>query len=306
MPTAASRNSLEQIGGTALVRINRLSGPQDAVIWGKLESSNPGGSIKDRIALAMIDDAEQRGVLKPGMTIVEPTSGNTGIGLSLVCAVRGYRLVLTMPDTMSQERRRLLGAYGAELVLTPGPHGMRGAIDQAERIARERNAFIPLQFSNPANPRAHETTTGPEIVAALPGPVAAFVAGVGTGGTITGVGRHLRTCQPDVRIIAVEPAESPVLSGGVPGPHKIQGIGAGFIPEVLDVELLSSIIPVSGDQAMATARKLAREEGLLVGISSGANLFAAQQVARQLGAGQHVVTVLCDTGERYLSTGIYD
>jgi len=308
MPLTAGSEILEQIGQTPLVRLNHLAGPQDAAVWGKLESTNPGGSVKDRIALAMITAAEADGLLFPGAggTVVEPTSGNTGIGLSLVCAVRGYRLILTMPDTMSLERRRLLGAYGAELILTPGAQGMRGAIEKAEEIARETGAYLPMQFRNPANPAAHEATTGPEIVAALNGPIDAFVAGVGTGGTITGVGRVLRRVNPAVRLVAVEPAESSVLSGGLPGPHRIQGIGAGFVPDTLDTTLLSEIVTVTAVQAMETARRLAREEGVLAGISSGANVFAALQLARKLGPGKQVVTVLCDTGERYLSTGVYD
>jgi cysteine synthase A len=306
VPTLISDDPLGQIGGTPLVRLNRLAGPDCAAVWGKVEGVNPGGSVKDRIARAMVEQAEADGCIQPGDTIVEPTSGNTGIGLSLVCAVRGYRLILTMPDTMSLERRRLLGAYGAELVLTPGPLGMRGAIDQAEQLARGRKCFMPQQFKNPANPRVHEQTTGPEILRALDGQVAAFVAGVGTGGTISGVGRALRARDPQVRIAAVEPAESPVLSGGEPGPHKIQGIGAGFVPDTLDTAIYDEVIAVSGQDAMQTARRLAREEGLLCGISSGANVFAALQLARRLGPGKNVVTMLCDTGERYLSTGIYD
>ena len=304
IPLAA--NILAQIGNTPLVRLGVLTGGEAATIWGKMENNNPGGSVKDRIALGMITAAEASGKLRPGATVVEPTSGNTGIGLSLVCALKGYKLILTMPETMSQERRRLLGAYGAELVLTPGSLGMRGAIEKAEELTRQLRAYMPMQFRNPANPQTHEETTGPEIVAALTTPIDAFVAGVGTGGTITGVGRVLRRHYPQVEIIAVEPAESPVLSGGNPGPHKIQGIGAGFIPDVLDLSLLSSILTVTGDEAIATTRRLAREEGLLVGISAGANVFAARQVAKRLGPGKNVVTVLCDTGERYLSTGIYD
>jgi cysteine synthase A len=254
----------------------------------------------------MIERAERDGCIHPGDTIVEPTSGNTGIGLSLVCAVKGYRLILTMPDTMSQERRRLLGAYGAELVLTPGSLGMRGAIDEAEEIARSKKCFMPQQFKNPANPRIHEETTGPEIIEALSGKVDAFVAGVGTGGTITGVGHALRRHNVDVHIVAVEPADSPVLSGGEPGPHKIQGIGAGFVPDILDTSVYQEIITVTNDEALETARRLAREEGIFAGISSGANIFAALKVARKLGSGKNVVTMLCDTGERYLSTGIFD
>jgi cysteine synthase A len=306
MAKALASNVLAQIGNTPLVRLGAVPGGAAATIWGKMENNNPGGSVKDRIALGMIIAAEAGGQIRPGATVVEPTSGNTGIGLSLVCALKGYKLILTMPETMSQERRRLLGAYGAELVLTPGSLGMRGAIEKAEELTRQLRAYMPMQFRNPANPQAHEETTGPEIVAALAPPIDAFVAGVGTGGTITGVGRVLRRHYPQVEIIAVEPAESPVLSGGNPGPHKIQGIGAGFIPDVLDLSLLSSILTVTAEQAIATTRRLAREEGLLLGISSGANVFAARQVAQRLGPGKNVVTVLCDTGERYLSTGIYD
>lgn len=306
MPTQRSDSPLGQIGNTPLVRLNHLGDKNSANVWGKLEGANPGGSVKDRIALAMIEQAEQDGCIKPGDLIVEPTSGNTGIGLSLVCAVKGYRLILTMPDTMSQERRRLLGAYGAELVLTPGAQGMRGAIEKAEEIARNKKCFMPQQFKNPANPRVHERTTGPEILSALDGSIDAFVAGVGTGGTITGVGHVLRAALPQVRIVAVEPEDSPVLSGGQPGPHKIQGIGAGFVPDVLDTKIFDQIIAVSNDDAIATTRRLARDEGLFVGISAGANVFAALQVAKKLGPGKTVVTILCDTGERYLSTGIYD
>ncbi|MEJ2699440.1 MAG: cysteine synthase A [Desulfuromonadales bacterium] len=306
MPKIISNNALEQIGGTPLVRLNRLPGRGAATVWGKLEGANPGGSVKDRIALAMIEQAEKDGCIKPGDTMVEPTSGNTGIGLSLVCAVKGYKLILTMPDSMSQERRRLLGAYGAELVLTPGAQGMRGAIEAAEEIARGKKFFMPQQFRNPANPRIHEQTTGPEIYQALEGKVDAFVAGIGTGGTITGVGRYLRAHNPKVRIVAVEPADSPVLSGGSPGPHKIQGIGAGFVPDILDTSIYQEVITVTNEDAMNTARSLARGEGLFAGISSGANVFAALRVAKKLGPGKNVVTVLCDTGERYLSTGIFD
>jgi len=306
MSIPLATNILARIGNTPLVRLGAMMGGEAATIWGKMENNNPGGSVKDRIALGMIVAAEASGKLRPGATVVEPTSGNTGIGLSLVCALKGYKLILTMPETMSQERRRLLGAYGAELVLTSGSLGMRGAIEKAEELTRQLRAYMPMQFRNPANPQAHEETTGPEIVAALTTPIDAFVAGVGTGGTITGVGRVLRRHYPQVEIIAVEPAESPVLSGGNPGPHKIQGIGAGFIPDVLDLSLLSSILTVTAEQAIATTRRLAREEGLLLGISAGANVFAAWQVAKRLGPGKNVVTVLCDTGERYLSTGIFD
>ncbi|NIQ96314.1 MAG: cysteine synthase A [Desulfuromonadales bacterium] len=306
MPTASSDNQLGQICNTPLVRIENLGGPGAATVWGKLEAANPGGSVKDRIALAMIEKAEQDGCIRPGDTIVEPTSGNTGIGLSLVSAVKGYKLILTMPDTMSLERRRLLGAYGAQLVLTPGNQGMRGAIDKAEEIAEAKKCFMPQQFKNPANPAVHEQTTGPEIVQALDGHVDAFVAGIGTGGTITGVGQVLRAHNPTVHIAAVEPADSPVLSGGDPGPHKIQGIGAGFIPDILDTSVYNEVLTVDNDDAFAMARRLARDCGIFAGISSGANVFAAQQVAERLGAGKNVVTMLCDTGERYLSTGLFD
>ena len=306
MPTTISKTPLGQIGNTPLVRLSKLTGARSAAVWGKLESANPGGSVKDRIALAMIERAEKDGHIKPGAPIVEPTSGNTGIGLSLVCAVKGYKLVLTMPDTMSQERRRLLGAYGAELVLTPGSQGMRGAIEMAETLVAERKGFMPQQFRNPANPAVHQETTGPEIVKALEGKIDAFVAGVGTGGTITGVGHVLRANNPKVLIMAVEPADSPVLSGGDPGPHRIQGIGAGFIPDVLDTAVYNDVMTVDNDDAIDTAVRLAREEGLFVGISSGANVFTALRVAKKLGPGHNVVTMLCDTGERYLSTGIFD
>ncbi|HKL25138.1 MAG TPA: cysteine synthase A [Desulfuromonadales bacterium] len=295
---------LDRIYDTPLVRLRMTD--TAANLWGKMENANPGGSVKDRIALAMIEQAEQDGLLKPGDTIVEPTSGNTGIGLSLVAAVKGYPVVLTMPDTMTQERRRLLGAFGAELVLTPGAQGMRGAIEKAEEIAAERGAYMPQQFKNPANPRVHQQTTGPEILRALDGQVDAFVAGVGTGGTITGVGKVLREKNPETLIVAVEPEDSPVLSGGEPGPHKIQGIGAGFVPDILDTGIYQEVFTVSNDDAMKTARELSREEGIFVGISAGANVFIARRVAERLGPGKNVVTVLCDTGERYLSTGIFD
>ena len=296
---------LDLIGQTPLLRLAPFAAKL-ADVWGKLEAANPGGSVKDRIARAMIEAAERDGQLRPGGLMVEPTSGNTGIGLSLVAAIKGYRLILTMPDSMSTERRRLLGAYGAELVLTPGALGMRGAIARAEEIAAETGAYLPQQFRNPANPQVHEQTTGPEILAALAGKVDAFVAGVGTGGTLTGVGRALRRACPGVRIVAVEPAASPVLSGGDPGPHQIQGIGAGFIPEVLDTRIYDEVLRVTDDDALAMTRRLARERGLFVGISTGANVWAATEIARRLGPGKSVVTILCDTGERYLSTGLYD
>ncbi len=297
-------STLERIGNTPLVRISTPE--KSATLWGKLESANPGGSVKDRIAKAMIEQAEQDGRLQPGAVIVEPTSGNTGIGISLVGAIKGYRIVLTMPDTMSMERRRLLGAFGAELILTPGAQGMRGAIEKAEEVTAELKGFMPQQFCNPANPKIHLETTGPEILRDLDNQVDAFVAGVGTGGTITGVGQALKQKNPGVLIVAVEPSDSPVLSGGEPGPHKIQGIGAGFVPDVLNTDIYSEIITVTNEQAMQTARELAREEGVFVGISAGANVFAARKVAARLKPGQNVVTILCDTGERYLSTNIFD
>jgi len=297
-------SELDRIGNTPLVRISTPEG--SATVWGKLESANPGGSVKDRIAKAMIEQAEKDGLIKPGDVIVEPTSGNTGIGISLVGSIKGYQVVLTMPDTMSMERRRLLGAFGAELILTPGAKGMRGAIEKAEEIAAERKAFMPQQFCNPANPKVHMETTGPEILRDLDNQVDALVAGVGTGGTITGVGQAIKDQNPEALIVAVEPADSAVLSGGEPGPHKIQGIGAGFVPDVLNTDIYSRIITVSNEDAMQTARELARDEGIFVGISAGANVFAARQVAAQLNPGQNVVTILCDTGERYLSTNIFD
>jgi cysteine synthase A len=293
---------LELVGGTPLVRLNRIPKPGGAVVLAKLESLNPGGSVKDRIALAMVEDAERRGLLKPGATLVEPTSGNTGIGLAMVCAVRGYRLILTMPDDMSVERQRLLARYGAEIHLTPAIEGMTGAVFAAQEICREHpDYFMPLQFENPANPEAHRRTTALEILDATEERLDVFVAAVGTGGTVTGVGEVLKGRLPAVRVIGVEPARSPVLSGGRFRPHGIQGIGASFVPGVLNRSVLDDIIQVRDEDATATARRLAREEGLLVGISSGANVFAACQVAGALPANQVVVTVLCDTGERYLS-----
>ena len=296
----------ELIGGTPLVRLNRLSKPGSATIYAKVESFNPGGSIKDRICLNMINEAERLGKLKPGGTIVEPTSGNTGIGLALVAAVRGYKLILVMPESMSMERASLLSSYGAQLVLTAAWEGMKGSIKEAESIvAQNPSYYMPDQFSNPANPAMHRKTTGPEIVNALDGRVDAFVAAVGTGGTITGCGEVIRERNPAAKIVAVEPAGSPVLSGGDPGPHKIQGIGAGFVPKVLNRTLLDRVITVTDDEAYQTAKLLAKKEGLLVGISAGANVFAAQKVAEELGPGKNVVTILCDTGERYISIEKY-
>ncbi len=300
------QNILELVGDTPLIRINSLTGPEDAELWGKAECDNPLGSVKDRICLAMIDAAERDGKLKAGMTVVEPTSGNTGIGLAMVCAVKGYHLVLVMPETMSIERRRLLKALGADVVLTPGSEGMSGAVRRAEEIvALEANGFMPQQFENPANPEIHRRTTAEEIWAATGGKIDAFVAGVGTGGTLTGVGEVLKSRKPDVQIIAVEPEASPVLSGGKPGPHKIQGIGAGFVPKVLNMEIVDRVIQVSNEDAAATSRGLASREAVLVGFSAGANCFAGARVAKELGKGKVVVTILCDTGERYLSTDLY-
>lgn len=296
----------EGIGKTPLVRLNRLSEEGGAAIFGKVEFANPGGSVKDRICLNMIDEAERAGTLKPGGTIVEPTSGNTGIGLALIAAVRGYKLILVMPESMSLERASLLSSYGAQLILTPAWEGMQGSIREAENIiAQNPEYFMPDQFSNPANPAIHRATTAIEIWDAMDGKIDAFVAAVGTGGTITGCGEVMKERAPDTKIVAVEPAGSPVLSGGAPGPHKIQGIGAGFVPKVLNRSIIDDIIRVTDDQAYQTTKLLAKKEGLLVGISAGANVFAAQQVAKDLRADQHVVTVLCDTGERYLSIEKY-
>ena len=296
----------ELIGNTPLVRLNRLSPQGGATIWGKVEFFNPGGSVKDRICLNMIDEAERQGRLKPGSTIVEPTSGNTGIGLALVSAVRGYKLILVMPESMSMERASLLSSYGAQLVLTAAWEGMRGSIKEAENIVSQNPSyFMPDQFSNPANPAMHKKTTALEIWDALDGRFDAFVSAVGTGGTITGCGEVFKEKNPRVQIIAVEPAGSPVLSGGEPGPHKIQGIGAGFVPKVLNRSILDRVMTVTDDEAYQTSKLLAKKEGLLVGISAGANVFAAQKVAQELGPGKQVVTVLCDTGERYISIEKY-
>jgi len=298
----------ELIGRTPLLRLNRISDESGAEVLGKLESFNPGGSVKDRIGLALIEAAERDGRIAPGRTtIIEPTSGNTGIALAMVAAARGYDMVLTMPDTMSMERRTILKAFGARLVLTPGADGMRGAVARALELAAEgADAYVPQQFENPADPEVHRLTTAEEIWADTGGEVDAFVAGVGTGGTLTGVGQVLRERRPGVLVVAVEPADSPVLSGGAPGPHKIQGIGAGFVPKVLDTAVYDEIVKVSAEDAFAAARDLARQEGVLVGISAGANVWAAGQVARRPELqGKVVVTVLCDTGERYLSTPLF-
>jgi cysteine synthase A len=296
----------ELIGATPLVRLNRLSPEGGATIYAKVESFNPGGSVKDRICLSMINEAERDGRLKPGGTIVEPTSGNTGIGLALVSAVRGYKLILVMPESMSMERASLLSSYGAQLVLTAAWEGMKGSIKEAEGIiAQNPSYFMPDQFSNPANPAVHRRTTAVEIWDALDGRLDAFVAAVGTGGTITGCGEVFKERNRQIKIVAVEPSGSPVLSGGDPGPHKIQGIGAGFVPKVLNRTILDGVMTVTDDQAYQTTKLLAKKEGLLVGISSGANVFAAQKVAAELGPGKNVVTILCDTGERYISIEKY-
>ena len=302
-----AKNILDRVGGTPLVEISPKLNKGAARVLAKVEYFNPGGSVKDRIAFAMVEAAERSGTLKPGATIIEPTSGNTGVGLAFVSAVRGYHLILTMPETMSVERRKLAAAYGAEIVLTPGAAGMKGAIAKANELRDSTPGSVILQqFENPANPEVHYRTTGPEIWNGTDGDVAAFVAGVGTGGTITGAGKYLREKNPDVKLFAVEPDTSPVLSGGQPGPHKIQGIGAGFVPKVLDTSLLSEVIKVSADDAGATARAAGANEGLLVGISSGASLWAALELSKRPEfAGKTIVALLPDTGERYLSTWLF-
>ena len=301
-----ANNVLDLIGNTPMVRLNRIVDEDMAEIYAKLESFNPGGSVKDRISLFMIEDAEKKGKLKPGATVVEPTSGNTGIGLAMTCAVKGYKCILTMPESMSLERIYILKSYGAEVILTSAIEGMQGAIKKAEEIIRKtKNSFMPQQFNNPANPEVHRRTTAQEILAATDGKLDAFVAGVGTGGTITGVGEVLKKENHKIKIVAVEPSTSAVLSGKNAGPHKIQGIGAGFVPEILDRAIIDEIVTVEDNQAFQTAKRLAREEGLFVGISAGAACFAALKIAKDLGKGKLVVTIFPDTGERYFSMEQY-
>jgi len=304
------QNVTDLIGDTPLVRLNRLVPEDSAEIYVKLEYQNPGASVKDRIAISMIEVAEQEGLIKPGHTIVEPTSGNTGIGLAMVAAAKGYKAILVMPETMSIERRNLLRAYGAELVLTPGAEGMNGAVRRAEELVRENASyFMPQQFKNQANVKVHRETTGPEIVEAinsLDGKLDAFVAGIGTGGTISGTGEVLKQNFPDIKIYAVEPAASPLLSGGSPGPHKIQGIGANFVPDILNRDVYDEVITIENDDAFEIARRTAKEEGLLVGISSGAAIFAALKVAKELGKGKRVIAIVPSNGERYLSTPLFN
>jgi cysteine synthase len=303
--TRVANSITELIGQTPVVKLNRLVDENSAEVYLKLEFMNPGSSVKDRIALAMIEAAEKEGKLKPGDTIIEPTSGNTGIGLAMVAAAKGYKTILVMPDTMSLERRNLLRAYGAELVLTPGSEGMRGAIRKAEELVNEHGYFMPQQFKNEANPEVHRLTTGHEIVEQMGDQLDAFVAGIGTGGTITGAGEVLREKYPNIKIYAVEPADSPVLSGGKPGPHKIQGIGAGFVPDILNTNIYDEVITVKTEEAFEAARRAAREEGVLGGISSGAAIHAALKVAKQLGKGKKVLAIIPSNGERYLSTPLY-
>ncbi|WP_303974123.1 cysteine synthase A [Streptococcus merionis] len=300
------QNITELVGKTPIIKLNRIVPEGAADVYVKLEAFNPGSSVKDRIALSMVKDAEERGVLKPGDTIVEPTSGNTGIGLAWVGAALGYKVIIVMPDTMSIERRKIIQAYGAELVLTPGAEGMKGAIAKAQEIAEQKGGFIPQQFENPANPAVHETTTGPEILEAFGKTgLDAFVSGVGTGGTISGVSHILKKANPDIKIFAVEADESAILSGDQPGPHKIQGISAGFIPSTLDTEAYDDIVRVPSDEAIATGRLIGGQEGFLLGISSSAAVYAAIEIAKKLGAGKKVLVLAPDNGERYLSTSLY-
>lgn len=301
-----AKDILELIGNTPMVKLNKIVDKEDAEVLAKIEFFNPGGSVKDRIALSMIEDAERKGLLRKGGIVVEPTSGNTGIGLAMVCAVKGYKCILTMPESMSLERIYILKSFGAEVILTPGVEGMKGAIKKAEEILKKnKNAFMPQQFKNLANPEIHRKTTAKEILQATDGNLSAFVAGVGTGGTITGVGEVLKKHNKNIKIVAVEPETSAVLSGKQPGPHKIQGIGAGFIPEVLNRKIIDQIIKVSDEDAFLTAKRLCKEEGIFCGISSGAATFAALKIAKDLGKGKRVVVILPDTGERYFSVEQY-
>ncbi len=304
--TAIYNSVTELIGKTPIVKLNKIVPEDSADVFVKLEFFNPGGSVKDRIALSMIEKAEHDGLLKPGDTIIEPTSGNTGIGLSMVGVAKGYKVIIVMPETMSIERRLLMKGYGAELILTPGADGISGPIREAERLAKENGYFLPLQFENEANPLVHEKTTGPEIHQAFGvNGLDAFVAGIGTGGTITGAGRELKRVYPKIELIGVEPAESAILEGKEAGPHKIQGIGTGFVPKTLDTSVYDKVLSISGDEAMETAREVGRKEGILVGISSGAAIAAALKVAKELGKGKKVLAVVPDNGERYLSTALY-
>lgn len=299
-------NIVELIGDTPVVKLNRVVEDGSADVYVKLEYQNPGSSVKDRIALAMLEAAEKEGKIKPGDTIIEPTSGNTGIGLAMVAAAKGYKAVFVMPDTMSSERRALLKAYGAELVLTPGAEGMKGAIKKAKELKEEKGYFEPQQFENSANPKVHELTTGPELVEQFEGKeIDAFLAGVGTGGTLTGAGKVLKEKYPNIQIVAIEPEDSAILSGGNPGPHKLQGLGAGFVPDTLDTKVYDDVIKVGNEEAMEMSRRVAKEEGILGGISSGAAIKAALKKAKELGEGKTVVTVLPSNGERYLSTPLY-
>ncbi|MFE8698832.1 cysteine synthase A [Cytobacillus sp. FJAT-53684] len=295
----------ELVGQTPIVKLNRIIDENSADVYLKLEYMNPGSSVKDRIALAMIEAAEESGELKEGATIIEPTSGNTGIGLAMIAAAKGYKAVLVMPDTMSMERRNLLRAYGAELVLTPGAEGMNGAIRKADELAKSQGYFLPQQFKNLSNPEIHRKTTGKEITEQMGDQLDAFISGIGTGGTITGAGEVLREKYENIKIYAVEPTDSPVLSGGKPGPHKIQGIGAGFVPDILNTEIYDEVIQVTNDEAFEYARRAAKEEGILGGISSGAAIFAALKIAKELGKGKKVLAILPSNGERYLSTPLY-
>lgn len=300
-----AQNIAELIGETPIVKLNRSAKDDGAEIYAKLEFMNPGSSVKDRIALSMIEAAEQEGILKEGDTIIEPTSGNTGIGIAMVAAAKGYKSVIVMPDTMSKERRNLLRAFGAKLILTPGAEGMKGAIKKAEELQKEHGFFMPQQFNNMANPEIHAKTTGREIIKQMPDGVDAFISGVGTGGTVSGAGKVLKKHYKHIKIYALEPEDSPILSGGTPGPHKIQGLGAGFVPNTLDTSIYDGVIRISNEESFETAREVAKKDGILGGISSGAAIAAARKIAQKLGKGKKVLTVLPSNGERYLSTPLY-